>query len=391
MAGAANYRMFVTNRLMVPEGEYFFVSMGGRVYRAKNDSVSVSNALFPMCGQVLLKIELLPMKDESDLSRQVRNADSIGMWMGQNVVVAMEDQFRAGQPSRLDKARDSYGDVRSNVLIVELRPTPFDYGKTTNQCPAMNGPIVQNPCDPTKGPCPIDTAKCDPTRQTCTQPPPCDPALGPCGPVPPVNNGQAPLYLGSVDAVKAALVVSQNTIGVIRDSTGAFDRVSVNLASLMKDPISQMVGIADLAGANKFAFMSDFTDKMKLLVKDGLPMAGRMPNQPPVNNPPPDTTNPVVTNPDTTKPPVYRGTLENLQAVLNQKNWKAVIPTPQGPVQVNLASTSLHMEGDIYVAADAGNAARLFIFMGDKMDPTKVALDPMGMPMVREKIVTAGP
>lgn len=422
MAGAANYRMFVTNKLQVREGEFFFVSLGGRVYRAKNDSVSVSNALSPMCGQVALKIELLPMKDGSDISKQARNVDSMGMQMGQSIVVAMEDQFIGGQPSMLDKARDSYGDVHSGVLIVEMRPVGMDYGKSGSQCPINNGPIVQNPCDPAKGPCPIDTAKCDPTRQTCTQPvcdptkqvctqpvcdptkqdctqpcdptkqnctqpPPCDPLTQNCNPQP---GGQPVLYMGSLDSAKAAVTRAGGTIGVVKDSTGAFDRVQVNLTSMFKDQVLQYLVIADANGTRKFSFVADPADKNRLVIRDGYPMAVPAPGQP-TNNPPPDTGKVVTNPPDTTKPPVYKGTLENLQMVLNQKNWKAVMPSPQGPVPVNLLNTSLHLEGSVYVAADAGNATRLFIFMGDKMDPSKPALDPNGMPMVTEKVLTAGP
>jgi hypothetical protein len=401
VAGAANYRMFVTNKLQVRDGEYFFVSMGGRVYRAKNDSVSASAALFPWCGQVILKVELLPMKDESDMSKQARNSDSMGMPMSQSLVVAMEDQFMAGMPSMLDKARDSYGDIHTGVLVVEMRPISLDYGKAGMQCPAMNGPIVQNPCDPTKGPCPIDTVKCDPTRQTCTQPPPCDPATQNCTQPPPCDpatqnctqptGGQPPLYLGAMDAVKMAITQAGGTIGVIKDSTGAFIRVQVNLASLFKDPVMQFVIIADANGVNKFAFIADPMDKNKLVLRENLPMAVPAPGQPPVNNPPPDTGTVVTNPPDSTRPPVYRGTLENLQMVLNEKNWNVVIPTPQGPIQVLLNKTSLHLDGTVYVAADAGNAARLFIFMGDKLDPSKPALNAAGMLMVMEKVVTAGP
>lgn len=405
VSGAANYRMFVANKLVVKEGEYFFVSMGGRVYRAKNDSVSVANTLFPMCGQVALKIELLPMKDGSDMSKQARNVDSMGMQIGQSIVIAMEDQYIGGQPSMLEKARDSYGDVHNNVLVVEMRPVGIDYGKGTTQCPIQNGPIVQNPCDPAKGPCPVDTAKCDPTRQTCTQPPPCDPAKQVCTQPPPCDpatqnctqpaNGQPALYMGTLDAVKLAISQAGGMIGVIKDSTGAYNRVQVNLASLSKDPVMQYLIIGEANGTGKFSFIADPSDKNKLVLRDNYPMAVPAPGQQPVTNPPvtnPPDTGKVVNNPvDTTKPPVYKGTLENLQAVLTQKNWKAVVPTPQGPIQVNLNSASLHLDGSVYVAADAGNAARLFIFMGDKIDPAKLALDPTGLPFVTEKVVTAGP
>jgi hypothetical protein len=388
MGGAPNYRAFVANKLSVKEGEYFYISMGGRVYRVKNDSTGVSNTLFPMCGQVALKLELLPMKDETDMSKQARNADSMSSQIGQSVLIAMEDQFMAGMPAMLDKARDSYGDVHNNVLIVEMRPIGPDYGKTSTQCPT----VVQNPgCDPTKqvcGPVPGDTSKCDPAKQTCTQP--CDPSKQVCQQ--PGNQGQAPLYLGTLDAVKAALVTSNNLMGVVKDSTGAYDRIEVDLASLVKDPMSQMVMVGDKNHTGKFAFLSDFSDKMKLLIKDGYPMAGKMPNDP-NQQPPQDTTKPVVTNPqpDTTKPPLYKGTVENLKNVLASKSNKVVVATPQGPVPAQVDPNSVQSDGTIATAVDANNSAMIYVFMGDKADATKPAIGPDGNILVTVKPTTAGP
>ena len=400
VSGAANYRMFVTNRLGVKEGDYFFLSMGGRVYRAKNDTVSVSNTLFPMCGQVALKIELLPMKDGSDLSKQARNVDSMGMQIGQSIVVAMEDQFIGGQPAMLDKARDSYAEVHNNVLIVEMRPVSMDYGKTSNQCPAMQGGTVQNPppCDPAKQVCtqPCDPAKqvctqpCDPAKQVCTQP--CDPAKQVCTTQPPLT-GQPPLYMGTLDAARAALITSGNLIGVVKDTTGTYFRIEVNPASLSKDPVLQYVMVADKLGTNKYIFFSDPMDRLKLAIRENYPMATMAPNQPPPTNQPLPDSGKVVGNPpqDSTKPAPYKGTLDNLKAVLQQKNWKAVAPSPNGPIPVNLDNNSLRQDGGITVAAESGNPARLFIFMGEKLDASKLALDPSGLPIVMEKMVTAGP
>ncbi len=427
MSGAANYRMFVSAKQGVKEGDYLFVSMGGRVYRVKNDSLGVSNALFPMCGQVALKLELLPMKDATDASKQARNVDSMSFQIGQSIVIAMEDQFVGGQPAFMDKARDSYGDIHNIVPLVEMRPVSPDYGKAGTQCPNMTGPVVQNPpCDPAKGPCttqpcdptratcpqpcdptratctqpcdpakgacpqPADTTKCDPTRQVCgTQP--CDPAKGPCPQPPPA--GQPQPYMGSLDLVKAALVNSNGFIGVVQDSTGAYIRVEVNPGSLFKDPVMQYVFVVDKLGTNKYIFFADLADKLKLAIRDNYPMAALPPNQQPVNNPPPDTTK-VVNNPppaDTVPLPLYKGTQENLQAVMTQRSWKADMRTPQGIVAVRMESGSLHLEGNVFVAADASNAARLFIFLGDRNDPTKPAMDAANMVLVMEKVLTAGP
>jgi len=420
MSGAANYRMFVSTKLSVKDGDYFFVSMGGRVYRVKNDSVNVSNAFSPMCGQVVLKLELLPMKDGTDASKQAHNVDSMSFQIGQSIVVAMEDQYIGGQPAIMDKARDSYGDVHNTVPLVEMRPVSLDYGKAGTQCPIMTGPVVQNPpCDPTKGPCtqpcdpakgpcnpPVDTTKCDPAKQVCTTPTcdptkgpcnqPCDPATANCTQQPPPGGPQP--YMGSVDAVRAALVASNNLIGVVQDSTGAYIRIEVNATTLIKDPVLQYVFVVDKLGTNKYVFFADPSDKLKLAIRDNYPMAAMPPNQqpdnnPPTNNPPPDT-NKVVTNPpsgDTLPPPVYKGTLENAQLVMNQMSWKADMRTPQGIVAVRLESTTLHFEGTVLVAGEAGNTAHLFIFLGEKADPTKLAKDAAGMALVMEKVLTAGP
>jgi hypothetical protein len=284
----------------------------------------------------------------------------------------LEDQYIGGQPAIMDKARDSYLDVHSIVPIVEMRPVSSDYGKSGTQCAST---IVQNPpCDPTKGPC---TQPCDSTTANCTQQPP--------------TGGPQP-YMGSLDAVRAALVASGNMIGVVQDSTGAYIRVEVNPLSLVKDPVLQYVVIFDQAGASKYVFFSDPSDKLKLAIRDNYPMAAN-PDQQPTNNPPTDTTK-VVNNPppgDTLPPPEYKGTQANLQTVMTQKAWKAIRPTPQGPVAIRLDSTSLHMDGNVFVAGEAGNLAHVVIFLGDKVDPTKLALDPTGMVMVREKILTAGP
>jgi hypothetical protein len=260
------------------------------------------------------------------------------------------------------------------------------------------------PCDPTKGPCtqPIDTAKCDPTKMACTQPcdptkqvctQPCDPTKTNCGPSQPA--GQPPLYMGSLDAVNAALSQSGNVIGVVKDSTGNYFRIEVAAGTAFKDPMMQYVMVSDKLGTNKYAFAADPSDKLKLVIRDNLPMAVMVPNQQPVNNPPPPTKDSTVagTNPppDTTKPPLYKGTLSDLQNVLNQKSWKVVMPTPQGPVPFNLDNNSLKFDGAVTFASESGNPAHVFVFLGDKMDPSKPAIDPTGMVLVVEKPLTAGP
>jgi hypothetical protein len=206
-----------------------------------------------------------------------------------------------------------------------------------------------------------------------------------------------PVFQGEMSMVQQALQTSGNVIGVVKDSTGTVSRVQVNAGSLMKDPNNQSVMVADAQGLAKFVFLAEFSDKMKLAFRDNLPVAAPAPMDGPINNPPPDSTlvsNPPLSNPppDTAKPPLFQGSLTDLQNLLNQKGWKAVMPTPQGPMGVNLDDTSLKSDGTMAVAAEVGNAAHLFVFMGDKVDPRKPAIEQAsGLPMVMEKPVTAGP
>ena len=105
--------------------------------------------------------------------------------------------------------------------------------------------------------------------------------------------------------------------------------------------------------------------------------------------PPPGGTTPT----DTTKPPVYRGSLTNLQAVLQSAGWVAKLmpPPPELPVDVKIASASLASDGQVFFAYEEGNPAKLFIFMGDRMDPTKPAMSADGKPIVAPKPLMAGP
>jgi hypothetical protein len=384
MAGAKTYREILV-RNGFKEGEFFYLSLGGQVFRAKLDSTGVSEAKAPLCGQVLLALEAIPAKSDSAQHKDAftRDEATLRTIPSGTKVFAIEDQFMAGNPSRIDKARDGQGEVRSNVFVVEFRPLPMDYGTTAMVCPANNGPIVN--CDPAKGPCgPVDTTKCDPTRMTCPQPV-CDPANGPCGPA---NGGfRAPLYAGELSALKTALLASDNKVGVIKDSTMVVGlHVMVNPGSMVFDAALRMTIIADVAGASKFLVLSEPNDPMKLLIRDGVVLVHPKPvdgmTNPPVNNPPVG---------DTTRPVVYKGTFSVLDAVLQTSDYRVKVMTPNGPFNATVNDATLKTDGTIFTAVDFSNAARIFVFMGDKADPTKPAVSQEGFPMVSEKPVTAGP
>jgi hypothetical protein len=375
MAGAPNFRMNL-ERYGIKAGDVFYVSLSGRVYRVKNDSAHVSNALAPLCGQVVLVPEAIPAHDVSDAAVASFRADSMNLAMaGSNKVFLMEDQFAAGVTGRLDKAFDAQGEIRANVFVVEFRPVPADYGTSTVKCD--QGAITNQPCDPAKGPCNGgDTTKV------------CDPTKGPCNNNP-GDNGKPPFYMGGLDPLKPILESTGNTIGVIKDSLNSpYIKVKVNPASLRQDPNTRNVMVSDEANASQYAMIALPSDPSKPLLRDGFPLAVLQQNQnPPINNPV-DTTKPNNTQPvagDTSKPVPYMGALDNLKNLLMQKSGAVMIATPNGanPARVNVES--LKLDGTIYVAADINNSSTIYVFMAPAADPKKVMLGPDGNILVTPK------
>ncbi|MDB5050432.1 MAG: hypothetical protein JWO30_3503 [Fibrobacteres bacterium] len=404
MAGTVVFKMYL-ERAAIKSGDYFYVSMGGRVYRVKNDSLHVANAMAPMCGQVVLTLEAIPAKDESSGAKAAFMADSMGLPMGStNLVFLMEDQFAAGVPNRLDKAFDNQGEVRANVFVVEIRPVTLDYGKSAMVC--GNGPIVNNPvcdptkqvcnqpCDPARGPCgPVDTNKvvCDPAKGPCNQP--CDPAKGPCGPA--VGGFKAPLYKGPLDMLTVALGSSNNQVGLVKDSTMTVSgKVTINPASITVEPNTRNVIVMDAAGTGKYLVLAIQGDSSKILIKDGMPLVFPKPNDSGtvVNNPPKDTVPPVVNNPpqDTAKPVPYIGTVDNLRSLLVSKLNKVRIPGPNGVTDAVVNPESLQSDGTYTTGVDANNSTRIYVFLAPKAAPTKVFLGPDGAILVAEKSTIAG-
>ncbi len=179
MGGTTSFKVYL-EKAMVKADDYFYVSLAGRIYRVKYDSLNVQNAKMGLCGQVVLTPEALALKDASDSSKGIHQSDSMSLPAVKGTIfVLMEDQFAPGMPQRIDKARDSYGEIRYSVFVVEMRLMSAEYF-TSMSCPTNIGPLPV--CDPTKGPC-GPAPVCDPTKTTCPAPV-CDPTKGPCGPAP---------------------------------------------------------------------------------------------------------------------------------------------------------------------------------------------------------------
>ncbi len=411
MSGSKIFKSFLDKALVEP-GAYFYVQMGGKVFQVKYDSLHVQDAKAPMCGHVVLVPELIALKDETAISVAARNSDSMSLPtnLTGSIIVALEDQFVMGMPARMDKARDSYGDIRSNVFMVEMRPVSMDYGKTTMVCPANNGtinpvcdPTKQTctvPCDPTKGTCPepvCDPTKttcpqpvCDPTKTTCPQPvcdptkttcpqPVCDPTKQVCGPV----VGGKPLpYLGAADMIGAALVTSGNKVGLVKDTTGNIGTMMVDPTTVFWDDVKGTTTVKEPGKAQLYLFAAEGTDQKKLRIFNGLPVV--YPN--------PDGTIPVDTNkvvpPDTLKPMPYTGPVSNIPEVLAFKQNKVKVMTPSGLVDATVNPATVISEGGLVQVKDASTSGRVYIFLGAKEDTTKPLLTPVGNDIVVQLKVT---
>jgi hypothetical protein len=381
VAGTGSFRNFLNGAGIKPN-EYFFISMGGKVFRVLNDSSHVLAAKAPMCGQVILVPEAIPALDGSATAMSAFVSDSMTAQVhGGNLVLLMEDQNRAGAPNRLDKAFDSQGMVRLNVFVVEIRPVGADYGSATAVCPGNQGPVDTN------------KVACDPRVSTCPQPN-CDPALGPCGPV----DGQAfkaPLYKGNLDLLKTALLASGNQVGLVKDSSFTLmGRVGVNPGSMTVEPNTRTVIVMDAAGASKFLVLAVKGDSTQLLIKDNLPLVIQKLNDSGIVNNPPKDSIPVVGGnpppPDTGTPALYAGSLENLKNLLAQKFNKVLVATPNGATPAQVKPETVVSDGAIFTAMDVNSSLKIYVFLGEKNDPTKIKLGPDGSIIVTDRQTLAG-
>ncbi len=448
MAGKGGFKNYLT-KFSFKDNEYFYVSMGGRVYRVKNDSTHVLDAVMPWCGQVVLKLEAVPAKDDSATHKASYLSDSMGLPMGSmNLVILLEDQYTSGMPSILDKARDAQGDVHNNVFAVEIRPAPMEYGTLTGLCAGNNpGTPVTNPtcdptrgtcavttcdptkgtcpvtaCDPTKGTCPVTTCDptkgtcpvttCDPTKGTCAVTT-CDPTKGTCpvttcdptkGTCPVTacdpSKGACPgsvttsgltYYFGAVANVQAALTATGYAVLFLKDSLGNTEPALVDPSSLNIDTAHKAVVIKRASGSSDvFVFLAQGADVGKLMLTGSTPVVVRFNTSGSVM-PPVDTTHVSgTTPPDTTKPPMYKGTIDNLRNVLASKNNKVKVQVAGTPFDAAIDPATLNTDGVIFFAADASNPTQIYIFLGDKMEPAKPALAADGNIAVMPKVAMAG-
>jgi hypothetical protein len=308
---------------------------------------------------------------------------------GDQMLVLIEDQFMPGKPAQIEKARDANGDIVYGVYVAEPRPKPFDYGSATFQCPTNPGPIGPGPIGPGPGP-------------------------GPMGP---------PLYKGPIDAVKIALQASSNKGLWMKDSVNMGGEVTLDPNGLVYDQMKGATSAPELGNtARRFVFLSN-DGGPSLMIENNMPvifeikMDGGTTCPVGTTCPPPDTvatcpvgttcpppdnvaTCPVGTTcppPDTTAamepPPAYKGTQENLVMVLNNKGnkVKVMVPPPAMPFETMVNPTTLKSDGQVTMVADAGDAAKMYVVLGDKMDPSKPMLTPDGFVGVMPAPTMAGP
>lgn len=429
VGGVANFKMFLDKHGNKP-GEFFNVQWGGHVYKVKYDSTGIMEAKAPACGQVILVPQLLTFTEATAANKAAYQSDSMAMQTMPNTIVeAIEDQFATGVPAWIDKVRDSYGNVVNGAFVIEMRPVPPDYGSATAQCQGMvtnpnptcdptKGNCTVTPCDPTRGNCPVvgcdpakgncpvtcDPAKgacpdpaCDPAKATCSVPcdptkgncnVPCDPAKGNCGPA--TGGFQPALYNGALDAAKVALVNSKNMVGIVKDSSGnVAGTVEVDPATLMFDDVRKgmFVSMKNNPGS-LFAFLASAGNQGQLLIKSNTPLVFPMPVQGPGNTVPPDTGKVVV---DTTKPPFYKGPTENIRPLLSLKAFQVMVGGPNGLVSAKVNPETLRNDAGLTIVNDAGSDAKVYIFVGDKADPSKPMFTAAGDIVVMEKVAVAGP
>lgn len=196
----------------IKEGGTFHVSMNGHVLVGTYDSVHVTNAKAPWCGNVLLKLTPVSLPDTANDFQKAEYEKQkmfLASMPANNLIIVIEDQFMPQVPARIEKSRDYLGNIVVNAYVAEPRPTPPDYGMVTWQCPTDGG-IVTNPC---------------PAGQIC------NPPLG----------GTPSLYRGSLDEVKRALDLAANTVFFKRDPTSMGEKLSIELTSLKQDSLKKVV------------------------------------------------------------------------------------------------------------------------------------------------------
>jgi hypothetical protein len=153
------------------------------------------------------------------------------------VTVLTEAPGQPGIPGLLEKARDANGEIAVQVYVVEPRPVPLDYGKTTFQCPTQPG-----------GP---------------------GPGPGPGGTMP-------RFYSGPSETVKTTLTASQNIVLVKKDSLPAPVPTTVDPATLKLDTLKKAFTVNPVGQPTvMLAFLADSSGRM--VVMDGKPVCAVLP------------------------------------------------------------------------------------------------------------------
>jgi hypothetical protein len=453
MGAAAQVVEFERNVLGAEEGLIAPVSIGGRIFQVDlDDSTQLMDAKAPMCGHVVLKVGLVPLKEgASDEAKAARAQDSmmLARMTGDQMLVLIEDQFMPGKPAQIEKARDANGDIVYGVYVAEPRPKPFDYGSATFQCPTNPGPIGPGPIGPGPGDfrpvfyfgdlervkqalqssgnmvifqkdsaneerLSIDAGslKVDDMKRTITvvvmgQPDmvlafvgrseselaikdntPVAMLLGSMGGPGPGDHMGPPLYMGSIDAVKQALQASGNKGLWMKDSVSVGGEVSLDPNGLMFDEMKRASSTHEIGNTARRFVFLSHDGGTSLMMQNNMPVVFEIKDE--GGTPPPTTGNPPAGEPDLT---AYKGTIENLKTLLAAKSnmVKVMVPPPGMPYDAQVDPASLESDGEVTIGNDLSASGKTYVFLGTKMDPTKPMLTPEGLIAVMELEITAGP
>lgn len=133
-------------------------------------------------------------------------------------------------------------------------------------------------------------------------------------------------------------------------------------------------------------FLAEPGDPNKLLIREGVILVMPKPMNGTVPPPPGDTTKVVG---DTAKPILYKGTIAFLKEILSNKGNEVRVMTPNGPQPAKVNPETIASDGVITTGLDASSSARIFVFIGDRMNPEKPMVTPEGFVGVQVKQSTA--
>jgi len=214
VAGLENFKANLM-RLNIQAGATFYVSAGGQVMSIVNDSMHVMPAKAPWCNQVVLKGKIVmaanaPEADKLRIADMQKRLDD-----GLAMLVVLEAPSQPGVLSVIDKVLDPTGETRTQVIAVEARNPPPEYGTTTMTCTAVPPP---------------------------NQPPPTN------QPQP----GNPVLYTGGTQQVTTLLTTSAGQAGLISEDRTSILGVRLNPATVRVE--------------GGFVLVNDATDDLKIFV-----------------------------------------------------------------------------------------------------------------------------